>query len=70
MRTYNIIIKIFTSYFLSVPLLQHIVGQITKSLASFVCPSVCLSVCPSALLRSQFLFDIDEILHSRLGPEK
>jgi len=38
-------------------------GQIIKSLAS-VCQSVC------KLLRPQFWFDFDEILHSVLEPEK
>jgi len=38
--------------------------QIIKSLES-----VCLSVCLLSLLQSQFWFDFDETLHSRLGRE-
>jgi len=45
---------------------QHSMGQIIRSPVSSL--SVCLSVCVSALSRSQFLTDFDEIWHRRLEP--
>jgi len=46
-------------------------GQIIRSPVSSlsVCVFVCLCVCLSALSRSQFLTDFDEIWHTHLEPD-